>query len=281
MSINFTIVALGSAFFAAIANILARVLLKENLRSKDIIGINFLTMGAILVLFSPTFYYFNATRYTLFLILLVSSIDVLANFFYFKTFEKTEASVATPILSLAPGFTFIFGWFLLGDVVSVSTYIISIIIIVLVIFFSTNFKDFKEFKTATLSPAILASILFGISAIPSKALLSTLHAINAPTLYMYRAGIIALFALLFFRFPIKEISIKQYRLIFVRSLFVIVQWLLLYFALSRGNAGVTITLGNITPIFVFIFGAIFLREKVTTRKVITALLILVLSLLIK
>jgi len=281
MNTHFTIIALGSAFFAAIANILARTLLKGRLKSKDMLGINFLTMTAVLVLFSPAFYFFHFTKYAMFLVLLVGVIDVLANYFYFKTFEETEASIATPILSLAPGITFLLSWFLLGDIVPVITYIICIIILILIIIFSADFRNFGKFRKSTLYPALIASVLFGISAIPSKMLLDNLDAINAPTLYMYRAGIIALFALLFFKFPVREISVKQYRIIFVRSLFVIAQWLLLYFALSMGNAGVTITLGNITPIFVFILGAAFLREKITLKKVITAGLILVLSLFIK
>ena len=281
MNINFTLIALASAFFAAIANILARSLLKANLKAKDMLAINFLTMAAILILFSPTFYYFHATGQAIFLVLIVSIIDTLANFFYFKTFEKTEASIATPILSLAPGFTFMLGWLLLSDVVSIQSYLMCIVIIILIIIFSADLKDFKKFRTATLIPAIIASALFGISAIPAKILLDTSHAINAPTLYMYRAGIIGVFSLLLFRFPIKEISARQYRFIFVRCLFVIAQWLLLYFALSRGNAGVTITLGNVTPIFVFILGMIFLKEKITVKKIITASLILVLSLLIR
>ncbi|MFA5155412.1 MAG: DMT family transporter [Patescibacteria group bacterium] len=278
---NFTLIALASAFLAAIANVLARVLLHENLKSKDLLGINFLTMAAILVIFSPAFYHFTPSWPAIELVLLVGLIDAVANFFFFKTFEKTEASIATPLLSLAPAFTFLAGWFFLNDAVSPATYLLSVAIILLVVFFSIDFRDFKNFRSDSLAPALIAAALFGISAIPAKILLTNLGAINSPTLYMYRAGIIALFSLLFFRFPIREIAIGQYRILFIRSLFVIAQWLLLYFALSLGNAGVTITLANVTPIFVFIIGAIFLREKITVKKVVTALLILALSLLIR
>lgn len=258
---------------------LARTLLK-GLKSRDMLGVNFLTMGATLVLISPLFYFFKATWLSIGLVLLVAAIDTVANYFYFKTFEETEASVATPLLSLAPAFTFFFGWLFIGDAVGFTTYVLASAIIVLIVIFSADFKDFKKFKAHTLVPALLSSLLFGISAIPSKILLSNLHVINAPTLYMYRAGLIALFALLFFNFPLRDITVKQFRLIFVRGLFVIATWVLLYTALTRGNAGVTVTLGNITPIFVFILGALFLREKPTVKKVITAVLILAFSLMI-
>jgi drug/metabolite transporter (DMT)-like permease len=276
---NFTIIAIVSAFFAAIANILARTLLKD-LRSRDIIGINFLTLAVTLLIFSPLFYHFDASLLAFGLIILIALIDALANFFYFKTFEQTEASVATPILSLAPAVTFLTGWIFLTDIASWQTYLYAIAIIFLVIYFSVDLKNFSKFKNVTLFPALAASFLFGISAIPTKYLLSTLKVINAPTLFMFRAGFIALFALLIFKFPLKRISFHQYWFIFIRGLFVIAQWVLLYFALSVGNAGVTITLGNITPIFVFIISLIFLKEHFTWKKAIAAILILVLSIII-
>lgn len=277
--LSFTGIAVISAFFAAIANILARTLLKD-LKAKDILGINFLTMSVTLLLISPLFYQFKASFASVGLIMIIALIDTVANLFYFKTFEKTEASIATPILSLAPGFTFLSSWIVLGDVVNLQTYVIAALIIIFIIIFSIDFKNFKYFKTSTLTPALTSSILFGISAIPSKILLTQMHAINAPTLYMFRGGFIALFSLLFFGFSIEGLSVSKYRVIFIRGLFVITQWVLLYFALSHGSAGVTITLGNITPIFVFILSAIFLREKPTVKKVLASGLILALSFII-
>lgn len=279
MNINYTLIAVGSALFAAIANILARVLLK-GLKAKNIVGINFLTMAATLVVLSPLFYYFEPSTKSVFLLILVASIDTLANYFYFKTFEKTEASVATPILSLSPVITFLLGWILLSDIVSAATLVLSMAIVGLIIWFSIDRKSFNEFRPETLVPALSAAVLFGVSAIPAKELLTNEAAINSPTLYMYRAALIALFSLIFLRFQVHGISLKQYRLIFVRGLFVIAQWLLLYYALTKGSAGVTVTLGNITPIFVFILAAIFLSEKVTIKKFVTAAAVLLLSLLI-
>jgi len=279
LDINYTLIAVASAIFAAIANVLARVLLK-NLKAKNIVGINFLTMAATLLVISPAFYYFVPSPLTIVLLLSIGAIDTLANYFYFKTFEKTEASVATPILSIAPIVTFALSWLFLSDSVSILTLALSLTIVLLIIWFSYDRKTFQEFKLDTLRPALAASFLFGVSAIPAKMLLTGGESINAPTLYMYRAALIALFSLMFFKFQVTGISRKEYRLIFIRGLFVIAQWLLLYYALSMGSAGVTLTLGNITPIFVFVFGALFLKEKITYKKVLTVVSVLILSLLI-
>lgn len=279
LNISFTLIAIISAFFAALANILARTLLK-NLRSQDILGVNFLTMGVTLLALSSLFYQFTATILTVGLVVLIALIDTAANFFFFKTFEKTEASIATPILSLAPGFTFLLGWLVLGDIVDIKTYFLAALIIVLIIYFSVDFKNFGKFRADTLVPALIASILFGISAIPSKILLDNMAVINAPTLYMFRAGLIALFSLLIFGFSIKRLTISQYQIIFGRGLLVITQWVLLYWALSKGNAGVTITLANITPIFVFMLSIFLLGERPTFKKALTAGSIIVLAFII-
>lgn len=279
IAVNYTVIAIASALFAAIANVLARVLLK-GLKAKNIVGINFLTMAATLLVLSPLFYKFEATPKSMVLLTMVAIIDTLGNYFYFKTFEKSEASVATPILSIAPVVTFALGWVFLDDAVSIFTFALSLAIVGLIIWFSYDKDSFHQFKKDTLKPALAAAFLFGISAIPAKMLLTGGEIINAPTLYMYRAALIALFSLFFFNFQIKDISLKQYRLIFVRGLFVIAQYLLLYYALARGSAGVTVTLGNITPIFVFILGVLFLSEKLTYKKALTAVAVLILSLIL-
>lgn len=276
---NFTTVSIISAFLGAIANLLARTILKD-LKTREVLTINFFTMGAVLLILSPFFYKFTPTALNISLIVIIALIDTAANYFYFQTFERTTASVASPLLSLAPVFTFVFSWLLLDEMVSPYSVVLCLAIVFLVIFFSTDLSDFRQFKKTTLLPALLSSLLFGLSAIPSKYLLDSAQTINAPTLYMFRAAFIALFSVLFFKFTIQHISTKQYRMIFFRGLFVIAQWVLLYWALARGSAGVTLTLGNITPIFVFILSIIFLREKPTLKKLLAAGLILVLSLLI-
>ncbi len=277
---SITALAILSAFFSGISNVWTRSLLR-GINSLDLLKISFLTHGLLLLIVSPFFYYLHLSWQTGGLILMVAVIDWLANYFYFKTFEKAEASIATPLLSLSPSFTFLFGWLFIGDIVNLRTYIISFAIIILIAFFSINFKDFKRFNKETLIPGLLSSFLFGVSAIPSKLLLDSMHAINAPTLFMVRAFLISLFAFLFFsRRSFGFITKRQCVQILGRSVMIIASWILLYTALAKGNAGVAITLGSITPIFVFILSIVFLSERPTLRKVIAAVLVLGLSLTI-
>jgi drug/metabolite transporter (DMT)-like permease len=64
---------------------------------------------------------------------------------------------------------------------------------------------------------------------------------------------------------------------FIRGLFAIGQWILLYYAMTLGNTGTAITIGNITPIFVLFISIIFLKEKFNWKKALAALAILVIS----
>jgi uncharacterized membrane protein len=274
-----TLIPIASAVLAAIASILARILLK-GIPTKKILAVNFFTMATTLLVISPFFYKFIFSWKSLALVFLIAIIDTSANYFYFKTFENTEASVAIPILSLAPVITFLFSAIFLREFPPIVSVISALAIMCLIIVISTDWKDLSKFSRATLYPALISSFLFGISAIPSKYLLSTIAATNAPTLYMIRAGLIALFSLLIFKDSFSVLDIKTYRFVFLRGLFVISQWVLLYYALTLGSTGVAVTLGNITPIFVFIFSLIFLQEKPTVKKVIASVLVLILSLFI-
>lgn len=83
-----TIIPIISAFLAAIAGILARVLLKDT-PAKKMLAVNFLVMGVTLFIISPLFYKFDLTWLSVALVLLIAVIDTLGNYFYFKTFENT------------------------------------------------------------------------------------------------------------------------------------------------------------------------------------------------
>ena len=275
-----TLIPIASAFLAAIASVLARVLLK-GIPTKNILAANFFIMGATLLVLSPLFYRFTISWQSAALVGLIALIDTTANYFYFKTFEQTEASVAVPILSLAPVVTFFASATFLSQSTSLTTIIYCLLIIALVIAISTNWKEIGNFKVATLYPALMSSFLFGLSAIPSTYLLTTLAATNAPTLYMIRAGLIGLLAILIFKDSFTALDLRTYRFIFFRGLFVIGQWILLYYALTLGNTGVAVTLGNITPVFVLLMSILFLSESFNWKKMLAAAGILILSLLIR
>ena len=275
-SLSFVNLALFSAFFASLGHVLAKTILKE-VKSKDIVGINFLIMAGSMLIFVPFFYYFKVSFASVSCVIFIAYFDTISNFYFFKAIEKTEITVITPILSLAPVFVFFFSWLFLGEQISFATFLLCCLLIFSIIFSSFDISNFKKFKANTLLPAIITSTISAFTAIPSKFILYNLEAINPPTLYMLRAALIGLIAALHFKSSFHSITTKQYRWIFVRGITVILQWIFLYYALLKGSVGVTITISNTTPIFVFFIGIFFLKERMTFKKIFAAILAFILS----
>lgn len=97
---------------------------------------------------------------------------------------------------------------------------------------------------------------------------------------MFRAFLIGVFALFVFGNHIGGLTKKTYGFIFTRGLFVIGQWVLLYYALTLGSTGVAVTLGNITPIFVLFLSIFFLNERSNWKKILAAVAVLGVSLML-
>jgi len=282
-NIDYRILAIGSAIFAAISNILAKKLLSD-IEAKDVLGLNFLLMTGTLAILSPWFFEFNISKQfynsipiAVPLVVMTSIIDLFGNYYYFKSFEKCDASSVTPILSISPGFVFILSWLCLNDKVNIIQLTFAVIVIFCIIIMSSN-TNTKNRKYDVL-PALFASFLFALSAIPSKYLLAN-DLINPPTLYEIRAGIIGLVSVMYFGSGIEKLNNLHFRKLFIRSLFVIVQWIFLYASLIKGSAGIAITLSSTAPVFVLLFSCLFLKEIVSLKKILCALMVLIMAILI-
>jgi len=297
-NIDYRLLAILSAFFGAISDIMARTILKNintniqkqedhKIKAQDILGLNFLIMTGTLAILSPCFFQIDVKANTMFgmsttipIVIFVSLLDLVANYYYFKSFENCEVSIATPILSLSPGFVFILSWIFLGDSFNIIQFFIALCIIFGVILLSMEKINNEAINTSNkLYPPIIASVLFALSAIPTKYLLVN-NLINAPTLYEIRGGIIGLFAIMYFGSGIEKLNNNHFKHLFIRSIFVIIQWICLYLSLSLGNAGISITLSRITPVFALIIGITLLTEKITSKKIITAISVIIMVYLI-
>ncbi|HBY74266.1 MAG TPA: hypothetical protein DEG44_06300 [Candidatus Kerfeldbacteria bacterium] len=268
---TYTSLALLSAVFAAIAHITARTLLRT-LKVQDMFGISFLSVAGLLLLGAPWFFHFSFTLRSVLLLTTVVLLDTVGNFFYFKSFERHEASVITPILALSPAFAFVASWVFLDLAEPWYMYAIAGIIMLAVVWFSMDRK-----RILFILPAVVTAACFGLSALPTKLLLSDVTT-NAPTLYMLRAAMIGFITLLVFGTRFKNVSTKQFGYIILRSAIVSTSWILFYYALVQGDVGIVSTLGATAPVFVFIIGIAFLKERMTWQKLLAAGLIVLLSL---
>ncbi|MBI4652666.1 DMT family transporter [Candidatus Kuenenbacteria bacterium] len=65
---------------------------------------------------------------------------------------------------------------------------------------------------------------------------------------------------------LQNLRLKEYKLIWFQGVLAIFTWVSFYYALSKGNPGITITLANTTPMFTILLGALLLREKITKKN---------------
>ncbi len=255
-----TVLAITSAFLGGVTTIMARLVLQK-MRPQEVMVISFVVMMSVLLILSPHFYVYKPSLESALVIVALCLIDTVANLLLFKAHANAEPGVSSPLLALTPFFTFLFGWVLMGDRPDIPSAALSFAIVMVLILLSIDLSRWRQISGTVILPALLSGVLFGLSAIPAKHLLSTMDAINAPTLYMFRSAYIALFSLIFLDLKLSGVTQKEFRLILVRSLLVIAQWLCFYLALQKGEAGITVTLANLTPVFVFILAPFFLKER--------------------
>ena len=77
---------------------------------------------------------------------------------------------------------------------------------------------------------------------------------------------IALLAQIFFRPNYRWLTRTTLPLTISRAAVVLAQWLLLLYALQGGNPAAIKAISDASPLFVLLFGGLFLQEKITRLK---------------
>lgn len=275
---------LGSALAAAIAHLMGRRATGGR-SAEEITALNFTIMAVILggvLLAFPGLFHLRLTGGGAGLLLLVALIDGAGNHFLFKTYRQSHASVAVPLLSLAPAFAFPLVWLTPLPQASGWSIALGYVATLLVIAVSMDWRNMGHFREVTFLPAILSSLCFGLSAVPSRFLLREWGEMNPPTLYMVRAVLIAgLGYAVWGRRAMVALPRAQLAVMALRAVFVIGQYLLLYQALTLASVGVALTLANTTPALVLLLSIIFLGEAWSWRRVVPAVLAVAVALLLR
>jgi len=213
---------------------------------------------------------------------LIVAIDSAGNVFLFKTYRQSHPSVATPLLSLAPAFAFPVAWLSpLPHEDTGWTVALGYAATLMVVIVGMDWKNLRHFHQVTFAPAILSSLCFGLSAVPTRYLLREWGELNAPTLYMIRAFMIAaVIAALWGRRALPRLPVSQTKMIALRGSFVIAQYILLYKAFTLTSVGVALTTANVAPALVVFGGILFFGEQFSWKKVIPAVLAVAAAVLI-
>ncbi|MDP4163633.1 MAG: DMT family transporter [Bacillota bacterium] len=259
------VLSLISSFFNAVNSLYAKRIVSEMKDNNSFIVTSFVFIAIILAFALPWFYMFHASAISIGLVLLVVSLDTLANVLFFLSMERIEVSTLAVYLALTPMFTFIPNALLFGFHPLV---LVSVLFIIIGVYF-LNLKGrnplspFIELRKAGNLLGIGTAIVYGISMVPTQQLL--LHAwINPVTLYFFRSCGIAIITYLLYRpkvwFP------KLHFHLGMRGITVLIQWLCLFTALKYADGTIVVSLAYTSPLFAIFLAWIYFKERITVAK---------------
>ena len=263
---------LSSAVLGAGANLSARSLMRR-VKPRDYIPVNFLLMAVMMLPGVSFFWHFEGGWLTLAILAGTVLLDTLGNFLYFRAFEINNAATASALLSLSPLFTLLLsglvafsaapGWI---DILAVLLIVAGVVVLQREMAVGEPAADTAQrARFVRLLAPVGAALIFGATILPIKYLLSN-QLINPYTFYFLRGPMIALLAQFFFRPDYHWLTRSNLPLTIGRAVIVLAQWLLLLYALQGGSAAAVKAISDASPLFVLLFGGLFLREKITRRK---------------
>lgn len=246
-----------SALFGAIANLLARKIARLQIEARDLIGFNFVLMAVLLAPTTPLFWHLQLNQHTAAWLFLAIGLDGLANYAYFRSFKLLDTTTASSLMAVSPLFVLLlapaFGSLAGGMKIEQIAAVILLTggTVTLVGGCATANIDNRLRITRESVFPLGAAFLFAASMYPLKVLFSN-SAINPYTYYLIRAAAIGFIAWITLKPKMSWLNLFSGRLIAGRLVFVIGQWLALLTALQFGHPAVVKAVADLTPLFVLL-----------------------------
>jgi drug/metabolite transporter (DMT)-like permease len=248
-----------------------KILRKTNIDYKNYTVFGFLAI--ILVMLPLTYFFWNIKpeayllkNIILFIFVIISAL--IANLLAFYSLKNVKLTELEPIRLMQPLFTI-----LLAIIFFNSERHWTIVILALVassaLVISHIRKSHLKYDKYAIS-MLLSSLFFGIELVASKPLLPYYSSF---TFYFVRCLFIFIITWCVFKTSIKVLDRKKELMIFAVAIMWVIYRILLYYGYSLYGVVFTTILFILTPIFIFIFARIFLKEKLTLRNIITAIII--------
>jgi len=205
----------------------------------------------------------------LFLFFLVVFVSTLANLFTFFSIKREDLSVLEPVRLFQPLFTVVLAVLLYKSEREYTIFALAMIASISLIFpyFKRHHLSFNKYIVS----GLLGSFFFALELVISK---SILNYYNLFTFYFLRCLFIFLITLVAFRPKIKIKSKTKLIIILIASIWVIYR-IILYYGYQIYGIVFTTTLLLLTPVFVFLFAKIFLKEEIQLKHIISSAIIVI------
>ena len=207
----------------------------------------------------------------------IAIIALLANLFIFYSLKRETLCEFEPVALMQPLFTillaFIFSFFIEiysnenNPLILVLALIASITLIIAHI--KRHHLKFDKYIIATL----IGSFLFAVELVLSKMILPYY---SSWTFYFLRCVVILIIAVIILRPSFKKIDKATHYMTWGVSIIFIIDRAIIYWGYENlGIIYTTIIISILSPILIFIFARIFLKEKMTRRQIISAIIIVI------
>lgn len=272
-----TIPAFGALLEASSAIITKKIINRHKVRFPSFMIYIF---GAIVLVSIPALYFFWDVKPEAFepgiLALFFSMIIVsmFANYFIFYSLKREDLSELMPIRLTTPLFTILFAFILsfffsnyLGErnyMVLIFALIASVTLVIAHI--EKHHLHFNKYSVT----ALIGSILFAIDFVMTKPLLLYYSPF---TLYFVRALFIFIIAWGFLHPKIDPLATKTKIMIFTAAILAVIYRVILYQGFQTIGIIFTTTIFILSPVLIYIFARIFLKEKITLKQIISSIII--------
>jgi|GEM_PF-6195755 EamA-like transporter family. len=267
---------LVAALLGAVADVVAKRLLGD----MDTDSFLVLSFAWISVLVAPlAFLSFELSRLgaAIPMLGLIFSLDALANLLYFRALKVQEASRLAVFGGTAPVFTLLAATVFLPSHLNPAA--VTVVAAVATAVYVVNLDGLdpldplRRMVERRNYEALLSAVLFGVSALPTRHVLSEMAVTNPETLYWMRGLVIGGVLLAVLRPRVAEIKRFSVVAVGARAVLVTGYWLALLHSISQSNLVTSVALSRTTPVFTLIMGWLALDEEMTAPKLCAVVLV--------
>ena len=257
-----------------------KTLKKKNINYKNYTIYSFLAIVIVMIPFLFFFWKLTPEAFQLKNILILLAITIfalLANLLIFYSLKRETLTEFEPISLMQPLFVILLA-FIMSFFISAYSKENNLILLVLALIASialiaAHVKKHHLVFNKYIIAALLGSFFFAVELVLSNLILPYY---SSWTFYFLRCIVILIIAWVIFRPSFKKIDKQTHYMTWGVSLVWIIYRAILYWGYENlGIIYTTIVLSILSPILIFLFARIFLKEKITKRQIISAIIILI------
>lgn len=207
---------------------------------------------------------------------LIVIFSVFANLLTFYSITREDLSEVEPVRLTLPLFTvllaFIFSFFfeIYKDERNYAIIFLGLIASIALVF--AHIRKNRLYFNKYLIAALVGSFLYAFELTLSK---SILFFYNPLTFYFLRSLWIFLIVWMFFYNKLTPLKIKTKLLILIVGVIAVMYRVILYYGYQTLGVVFTTTLFILAPVLIYIFAAVFLKEKITKRQIASSIVIVI------